>query len=233
MLAAAGIVVTEISTPTSAPDLAEVSESTPAAPAKQATMNEKASGLEMNWVSGLLDALEVGVDQAGRHADQGEQEGGGDPDREADRRARSASAGRRRGAARRSPRRGRRAGRTRARRPSRRRSGSASRVKIPTERDQAGEDHEGEEVAAELGRSPRCAPRPPPRRRRRRAAPARPARPRSAASEICESICSRAIEPSPGHAELLEVVDHDARVLAGDVAEDHVAPRAAARRPAR
>ena len=34
MLAAAGIVVTEISTPTSAPDLAEVSESTPAVPAR-------------------------------------------------------------------------------------------------------------------------------------------------------------------------------------------------------
>ena len=34
MLAAAGIVVTEISTPISAPDFAEVSESTPAAPAK-------------------------------------------------------------------------------------------------------------------------------------------------------------------------------------------------------
>ena len=52
MLAAAGIVVTEISTPISAPDLAEVSERTPAAPAKQATMKEKSSGLEMNWVRG-------------------------------------------------------------------------------------------------------------------------------------------------------------------------------------
>ena len=40
MLAAAGIVVTEISTPISAPDLAEVSESMPAAPAKAATMKE-------------------------------------------------------------------------------------------------------------------------------------------------------------------------------------------------
>ena len=46
---------------------------------------------------------------------------------------------------------------------------------------------------------------------------------RSAASEICESICSSAIEPSRGDAELLEVVDQHAGVLAGDVAEDHVA----------
>ncbi len=34
MLAAAGIVVTEISTPTNAPDLAAVSDSTPATPAR-------------------------------------------------------------------------------------------------------------------------------------------------------------------------------------------------------
>src|SRR3954447_24893608 len=60
MLAAAGIVVTEISTPISAPDLAEVSESTPAAPAKQATMKEKSSGLEMNWVSGCSEPLKPG-----------------------------------------------------------------------------------------------------------------------------------------------------------------------------
>ena len=71
MLAAAGIVVTEISTPIRAPDLAEVSESTPAAPAKAATMKEKASGLEMNWVSGCIELAEVGVEQAGRHARSG------------------------------------------------------------------------------------------------------------------------------------------------------------------
>src|ERR1044072_8694945 len=57
MLAAAGIVVTEISTPTSAPDLAEVSERTPAAPAKTATMKENSSGSAMNWVSGLSTLL--------------------------------------------------------------------------------------------------------------------------------------------------------------------------------
>ena len=56
---------------------------------------------------------------------------------------------------------------------------------------------------------------------------------RSAASEICESICSIEIEPSPRHPELLQVLDHDARVLAGDVAEDDVArglPRRALQR---
>ena len=47
MFAAAGIVVTEISTPISAPDFAVDSESIPAAPAQQATKNEKKSGLEM------------------------------------------------------------------------------------------------------------------------------------------------------------------------------------------
>ena len=52
MLAAAGIVVTEIRTPIKAPDLAEVSDSIPAAPARAATMKEKPSGWEMNWVSG-------------------------------------------------------------------------------------------------------------------------------------------------------------------------------------
>jgi hypothetical protein len=40
MFAAAGIVVTEMRTPMSAPDLAAVSESTPATPAKNATRNE-------------------------------------------------------------------------------------------------------------------------------------------------------------------------------------------------
>src|SRR3954451_2066636 len=57
MLAAEGIVVTEISTPTSAPDLAEVRESMPAAPAKEATRTEKVSGSAMNWVSGLSTDL--------------------------------------------------------------------------------------------------------------------------------------------------------------------------------
>ena len=51
MLAAAGIVVTEISTPISAPDLAVESESMPAAPAHTATKAEKKSGLEMMFAS--------------------------------------------------------------------------------------------------------------------------------------------------------------------------------------
>ena len=56
-MAAAGIVVTETSTPIRAPDLVEVSESTPAIPAKKATMNEKASGWEMNWVNGWSSSV--------------------------------------------------------------------------------------------------------------------------------------------------------------------------------
>ena len=43
MFAAAGIVVTEISTPTKAPDLADVSESTPAVPASAATIDAEVS----------------------------------------------------------------------------------------------------------------------------------------------------------------------------------------------
>ena len=44
MLAAAGIVVTEIRTPISAPDLAVLRLSIPAAPAQAATKNAKKSG---------------------------------------------------------------------------------------------------------------------------------------------------------------------------------------------
>lgn len=51
-LAAAGTVVTEIATPTSAPDLAEVSESVPATPARKATTKESAVGCQMNLVAG-------------------------------------------------------------------------------------------------------------------------------------------------------------------------------------
>src|SRR5436190_20589396 len=48
----AGIVVTDMSTPISAPDLVEVRERTPAVPASQAMKKEKKSGCEMKWVSG-------------------------------------------------------------------------------------------------------------------------------------------------------------------------------------
>ncbi len=49
MLAAAGIVVTEIATPIRAPDLAVERLSMPAAPAQTATNAEKKSGLEMTF----------------------------------------------------------------------------------------------------------------------------------------------------------------------------------------
>ena len=51
MLAAAGIVVTEISTPMSAPDFEVDSDSMPAAPAQAATKNARKSGLAMMFES--------------------------------------------------------------------------------------------------------------------------------------------------------------------------------------
>jgi len=51
MFAAAGIVVTEISTPISAPDFAVVSDSIPATPAQNATKTVKKSGLAMTFES--------------------------------------------------------------------------------------------------------------------------------------------------------------------------------------
>ena len=50
MFAAAGIVVTEMSTPISAPDFAVDSDSIPATPARSATTTESASGCAMKRV---------------------------------------------------------------------------------------------------------------------------------------------------------------------------------------
>ena len=61
MFAAAGIVVTEIRTPISAPDFAEESDSTPAVPARYATRNENSSGYEMNSVSGCCPGESSGA----------------------------------------------------------------------------------------------------------------------------------------------------------------------------
>ena len=84
MLAAAGIVVTEISTPTRAPDLAEVSESTPAAPASAATITVKWSGFEMNCGERVAVLGEPVRDQAGRVEQKREQEARPDRERKAD-----------------------------------------------------------------------------------------------------------------------------------------------------
>ena len=46
-----------------------------------------------------------------------------------------------------------------------------------------------------------------------------------APSEICESISSSGDRPGSRHPELFQVLDENARVLAGDVAEDHVSRR--------
>src|SRR5215204_3784570 len=57
MFDAAGIVVTEISTPISAPDLLDVSESTPAAPATAATKKLRKSGWDRKRVSGWSEEV--------------------------------------------------------------------------------------------------------------------------------------------------------------------------------
>ena len=93
MLAAAGIVVTEISTPSTAPDLAEVSESIPAVAGEGGDDEGELFRLGDELGERVVVAVEVGGDQAGRLADQGEEEGGGDPDREADRERRQRAQG--------------------------------------------------------------------------------------------------------------------------------------------
>ena len=59
MLAAAGIVVTEISTPISAPDFAVERLSIPAAPAQAATKKVKKSGLAMRFARPWSSWLKV------------------------------------------------------------------------------------------------------------------------------------------------------------------------------
>ena len=151
MLAAAGIVVTEMSTPISAPDLAVDRLSMPATPAQAATKKVRKSGLEMRLaeVVVLRPRSRPGrapVARKARVASQTPVMASGKPTAERERRADrelAAGAGPRR-------RRSRPAGRTPGRPPSRRRSGSASPGRCPTVASSAGEDHEGEEDAGEL-----------------------------------------------------------------------------------
>ena len=70
MLAGAGIVVTEISTPISAPDFAVDSESIPAAPAHTATKKARKSGLAMMFES-WCRLIEVVRHDAGRLEGEG------------------------------------------------------------------------------------------------------------------------------------------------------------------
>jgi hypothetical protein len=81
MFAAAGIVVTEISTPISAPDLAVERLSMPAAPAQQATKAAKKSGLAMTFASawsaplnasGVMPEREVASSLHGGDAEAGD-----------------------------------------------------------------------------------------------------------------------------------------------------------------
>ena len=70
MFDAAGIVVTEIRTPISAPDFAFVSDRIPAVPATKATKNEKKSGFEMKPVSWCVGGTKSSGARAGRLEDQ-------------------------------------------------------------------------------------------------------------------------------------------------------------------
>src|SRR5918992_396714 len=85
MLAAAGIVVTEISTPISAPDLAVLRLSIPAAPAHAATKKVKKSGSLMMLARLWPSLAEVVREQAGRLEREGREVDGGDREREAER----------------------------------------------------------------------------------------------------------------------------------------------------
>ena len=196
MLAAAGIVVTETSTPISAPDLAEVSESIPATPAKQATMNENSSGLEMKSVSAVLrcwrsrsrrsrSRLQNSVKRKAAVIPTGKPTASALSERRATSRRRSTSATQRPGE------------RAELGADDHRADDQDRRVEEDPDRgDQAGEHHEGEEGPGELDvlRGPRLDLLPDDGVGRD--APVRARSARRAASEICESISSIAIEPS-------------------------------------
>ena len=70
MSAAAGTVVTEMNTPTSAPLFAEVSERTPATPARTATTSDQRSGAVMKPVSGRSASSSSGPNQPRAAADE-------------------------------------------------------------------------------------------------------------------------------------------------------------------
>ena len=191
-------------------------------------MKEKASGWEMNSVSGCGRAAEVGVDQPGRLADQREEEGGGDPDREADRERRQRAQG---DAARRST--------TATQRPA---SGpnSGPTTIAPTIR--IGESRKMPTEAIRQASTMKTRKLPPSsmlsevRASTSSQTTASEGDPRAARSaafgrvgdlrvDLLERDRAVAVD-----AELLQVADHHAGVLAGDVAEDHVALGLAGRR---
>ena len=91
MFAAAGIVVTEISTPVNAPDLAVVNERVPAMPAQNATKNENVSGFEMTserpWSSSVNVSGATPVHLNSRDATSAAAIAIGKPDQQRDERA--------------------------------------------------------------------------------------------------------------------------------------------------
>ena len=150
MLAAAGIVVTEISTPTSAPDLAEVRDSTPAAPASAATIAVKWSGVRDELRKRVAVLRESWGIRPGRVEQEGEPGGWRRSPGESRRRAPSASASTRSPrlwtTATQSPANGPNSG------PDHHRADDQDDCvgEDPDRRDQGRDDHEGEEARREL-----------------------------------------------------------------------------------
>ena len=70
MFAAAGIVVTEMSTPMSAPDFAVVRESIPATPGAERDEEARKSGLEMSSASPWSSSVKVSGATPGRLEDE-------------------------------------------------------------------------------------------------------------------------------------------------------------------
>ena len=172
MLAAAGIVVTLISTPISAPDLAVLRLSIPAAPAQTATMKANASGWRCcspadgdstSKASGIRSApskASVASDGGGDREREAERERGRRPPREvlAQLHERDAQAG----------------DRTELRADDHRADDQDLAVEEdPDRRDDPGQDHVEQEDGRTARRSRWCAGRAPPRSRRPRASRAR------------------------------------------------------------
>ena len=197
MFAAAGIVVTEIRTPISAPDLAEVRDSIPATPARNATKNEKKSGSVMNSVNSRSSRSKP----VGRQAELLDRERDEEPRRDRHRKADRERFQRtqRETAALLHERDAQPRERAELRAHDHRADNQDRRVqKDAGGRDQHGEHHELDEVARTARRSRTCSPRPAPRRPHRTARPARTSRRGRRRPRCALSMYSIAIDPRLG-----------------------------------
>ncbi len=224
MFAAAGMVVTEISTPISAPDLAVLSAQHPGRAGRQRDDRREDVGVRRSggrgWCSlethssGVSDvSLKIGgEDEAAKRSRAGS------------RQQRAAGAHRQRAAAAaRARRRARRSARTRGRPPSRRDQDLGRVLEDADGGDDRGQHHEQVTKTPESSTFSfvRCSTS-----SQTTASAGAPGAWRSASSAkraIAVSISSRLIDPSSCTLEVLEVVQDHARVLARDVAQDQVA----------